>query len=55
MRCIRGVAEQIPNTLREIGRLREITFRQAGEGTGRSLDLDRFDRDYQHLIPVEYR
>ncbi len=43
-------ADQIPNTLREIGRLREITFRQAGEGTGRSLDLDRFDRDYQHLF-----
>ncbi len=42
--------EQIPNTLREIGRLREITFRQAGEGTGRSLDIDRFDRDYQHLF-----
>jgi len=43
-------AEQIPNALREIGRLREITFRQAGEGTGRSLDLDRFDRDYRHLF-----
>jgi hypothetical protein len=36
--------------LREIGRLREITFRQAGEGTGRSIDIDRFDRDYQHLF-----
>jgi putative hemolysin len=43
-------ADEIPNTLREIGRLREITFRQAGEGTGRSLDLDRFDRDYRHLF-----
>ncbi len=42
--------EQIPNVLREIGRLREVTFRQAGEGTGRSLDLDTFDRDYQHLF-----
>ncbi len=39
----------IPNILREIGRLREIAFRKAGEGTGRSLDLDRFDRHYQHL------
>ena len=39
----------IPNTLREIGRLREIAFRAAGEGTGRSLDLDRFDGHYQHL------
>jgi putative hemolysin len=42
-------ADQIPNTLREIGRLREISFREAGEGTGRSLDLDRFDSHYQHL------
>lgn len=43
-------SEQIPNVLREIGRLREITFRQAGEGTGRSIDIDRFDRDYRHLF-----
>jgi putative hemolysin len=43
-------AEQIPNVLLEIGRLREITFRLAGEGTGRSIDIDRFDRDYQHLF-----
>lgn len=40
---------RIPDTLREIGRLREIAFRKAGEGTGRSLDLDRFDRHYLHL------
>ena len=44
-----AVAGQIPNILREIGRLREISFRGAGEGTGRSLDLDRFDAKYQHL------
>ena len=50
MKCTRPPPEQIPNALREIGRLREITFRQAGEGTGRSIDLDRFDRDYQHLF-----
>jgi putative hemolysin len=43
-------ADQIPNCLREIGRLREITFRQAAEGTGRSIDIDRFDRDYLHLF-----
>ncbi|HML16928.1 MAG TPA: GNAT family N-acyltransferase [Bryobacteraceae bacterium] len=42
-------ASEIPNILREIGRLREIAFRGAGEGTGRSLDLDRFDANYQHL------
>lgn len=42
-------AARIPNTLREIGRLRELAFRKVGEGTGRSLDLDRFDRHYLHL------
>ncbi len=40
---------EIPATLREIGRLRELTFRQAGEGTGREIDLDRFDTHYHHL------
>jgi putative hemolysin len=34
----------------EIGRLREAAFRQAGEGTGRASDLDRFDDDYSHLV-----
>lgn len=43
-------ARQIPHLLREIGRLREITFRQAHEGTGKSLDLDRFDPYYLHLF-----
>src|SRR5699024_11551751 len=32
-----------PNTLREIGRLRELTFRQAGGGTGQELELDEND------------
>jgi hypothetical protein len=32
-----------PNVVREIGRLREIAFRAAGGGTGKSLDLDEFD------------
>ena len=40
----------IPNLLHEIGRLREITFRAVGEGTGSALDIDRFDRFYEHLI-----
>jgi putative hemolysin len=44
-----AAACQIPNVLREIGRLREISFRRAGEGTGHSLDLDRFDDKYTHL------
>lgn len=43
-------ARQIPELLREIGRQREITFRLVGEGTGRALDLDRFDATYRHLI-----
>jgi putative hemolysin len=43
-------AGQIPNLLKEIGRLREITFRQVGEGTGKPSDLDSFDPYYQHLV-----
>jgi putative hemolysin len=43
-------AHQIPNVLFEIGRLRELTFRQAGEGTGKPIDLDRFDLYYTHLF-----
>jgi putative hemolysin len=40
----------MPNIMREIGRLREITFRDVGEGTSRSFDLDHFDLHYVHLI-----
>jgi putative hemolysin len=36
--------------VREIGRLREETFRAAGEGTGRARDLDAFDQHYLHLF-----
>jgi putative hemolysin len=43
-------AAQIPNAVQEIGRLREITFRKAGEGTGKQIDLDRFDEFYQHIF-----
>jgi len=43
-------ADAIPSSLREIGRLRELTFRGAGEGTGNPLDLDRFDPHYLHLF-----
>ena len=42
--------KQIPAILQEIGRLREITFRAAGEGTGAERDLDRFDEHYLHLF-----
>ncbi|CAK0753831.1 GNAT family N-acetyltransferase [Gammaproteobacteria bacterium] len=36
--------------LREIGRLREITFRAVGEGSGQRRDLDRYDPYYRHLV-----
>ncbi|MBU0678668.1 MAG: lysophospholipid acyltransferase family protein [Verrucomicrobia bacterium] len=45
-----GRAGQIPCILREIGRLREITFREVGEGTGLPLDLDEYDEYYVHLF-----
>lgn len=44
-----GSERELPAVVREIGRLREITFRRAGEGSGRAIDLDRFDRYYDHL------
>jgi putative hemolysin len=43
-------APAIPLVLREIGRLRETTFREVGEGTGRAIDLDAFDHTYLHLF-----
>ncbi len=41
---------KIPYILREIGRLREITFREVGEGTNKSIDLDNYDIYYNHLF-----
>lgn len=52
-------AHDSPNLMREVGRLREITFRDAGGGTGKSVDIDEFDVmevPFQQLIvwdPVE--
>lgn len=46
-------AHNAPNVLKEIGRLREIVFREAGGGTGKSMDLDEFDvcdNCYKQLI-----
>ncbi len=43
-------ANKIPNILYEIGRLREITFREVGEGTNESIDLDNFDQYYHHMF-----
>ena len=38
------------SVMREIGRLRELSFRQVYEGTGNALDIDSYDRYYRHLI-----
>lgn len=43
-------AKEVPNVLQEIGRLREVTFRRVKEGSGKSIDLDSFDRHYIHLF-----
>lgn len=43
-------AIEIPNILNEIGRLREITFREVGEGTNESIDIDKFDKYYHHMF-----
>lgn len=43
-------AANIPHVLREISRLRELTFRAVGEGTGKETDLDEFDTYYRHLF-----
>ncbi|MBR2260155.1 MAG: GNAT family N-acetyltransferase [Paludibacteraceae bacterium] len=46
-------AKNAPNTLREIGRLREVSFRAAGGGAGVSCDIDKYDtmeRPYHQLI-----
>lgn len=43
-------AKRISNSLHEIGRLREITFRAIGEGTNKSIDIDAYDYYYHHLF-----
>jgi len=43
-------SKSIPNILREIGRLRELTFREVGEGTNEAIDLDSFDNYYHHMF-----
>lgn len=42
--------DHIPNILLEIGRLREITFREVGEGTNKAIDLDVYDAYYHHMF-----
>ena len=46
-------AQDSPNIMQEIGRLREIAFRAAGGGTGKPLDIDEYDimeNPYKQLI-----
>jgi len=43
-------SSRIPVTMNELGRLREITFREVGEGTNQSTDIDEFDLYYNQLI-----
>ena len=43
-------ASGIPNLIKEIGRLREKTFREIGEGTNKAFDLDKYDINYHHLF-----
>lgn len=43
-------APEIPHILEEIGRTRELTFREVGEGVGRPLDLDKYDQHYRHIF-----
>jgi putative hemolysin len=45
-----AAAAKIPTILHEIGRLREITFREIGEGTNKAIDLDVFDGYYHHMF-----
>ncbi|MEN7551462.1 GNAT family N-acyltransferase [Rapidithrix thailandica] len=43
-------SQDIPHILQEIGRLREVTFREVGEGTNNPIDLDEYDLYYYHLF-----
>ncbi len=45
---VRGA--QVPSVMREIGRLREVSFRAVGEGTGKALDIDVYDDWYLQLL-----
>ena len=50
LRVCLAKAQKIPQVLQEIGRLREVSFRAVGEGTGKEIDLDQFDEHYLHLF-----
>ena len=48
--CYLADSKDIPNLMHEIARLREETFRAIGEGTGKSLDQDEFDRYFKQMF-----
>ena len=48
--CFLADTQMIPNTMQEIGRKREESFREVGEGTGHAIDTDKYDEYYKHLI-----
>lgn len=50
LKAFSAPADEIPHILKEIGRLREITYREVGEGTGKSIDLDDFDSQCYHIF-----
>lgn len=49
-RCYFTRPDDIPGVMTEIARLREVTFRQVGEGSGKAKDTDIYDTYYKHLI-----
>ncbi|MBN2779022.1 MAG: lysophospholipid acyltransferase family protein [Bacteroidales bacterium] len=48
--CFFASSKEIPNIFRELSRLRELTFREIGEGTGKECDSDKYDDYYKHLF-----
>lgn len=49
-RCYFTAPDDIPHTMRELARLREMVFRGVGEGTGLAMDTDIYDTYYKHLL-----
>jgi len=50
MQVFIAASQQIPFVMQEIARLREITFRAIGEGTGNASDTDKYDKHYNQLF-----
>ena len=48
-----GYQNQMPNTVNEIARLRELVFREHNEGSGEPIDTDHFDATYTHLFVMK--